>query len=221
MRLASYWIPEMESAYAAFRQSDAVVEDIVAQLKQSLDRTCAQAAREGYATEHVQDALYATVAWIDELAMSYPWSGSATWRLSPLQRHYFATTRAGVGFFDRLRALPAQASEVREVFALMLVAGFQGELAHRPAAELNRFRKELLERVAQDANMAPLADGKPLFPEAYLLGKQARMRHTGPSAAAVLTIVLPLLVLLVLYVYLNTQLLHEVAELVTPLTKGL
>lgn len=223
MRLASYWIPRMESAYAAFRQSDAEVESIVVQLKALLDQASAQARRDGYPPEYVQDALYATVAWIDELAMSFEWSGSAVWRLSPLQRHYFSTTRAGVGFFERLQALPEQANEVREVFALMLVAGFQGDFAHRPAAELDQFRSELLERVAQEAGMAPLGGGQLLFPEAYALGKQVTIsrRPVGPSTAVILMILLPLLVLLGLYVYLNTQLFYDTAELVKPLTKGL
>lgn len=221
MRLANYWIPEMESAHAAFKQSDAAADVVVAQIKTSLEQTCVRATRDVHAPEQVQDTLYAVVAWIDELAMSFPWAGSGAWRLSPLQRHYFSTTRAGTGFFDRLRNLPEQATQVREVFALVLVTGFQGEFAHRPAIELQQFRSELLQRVATEANMAPLADGKPLFPEAYSLGKQPRMRRSGPSTAAVLTIVLPLLVLLVLYVYLNTQLLGEAADLIAPLTKGL
>ncbi|NYT85139.1 DotU family type IV/VI secretion system protein [Pollutimonas harenae] len=223
MRLASYWIPRMELAYAAIRQSDTNVEGIVAQLKESLDQAGAQARRAGHSSESVQNALYATVAWIDELAMSVAWPGSAAWRLSPLQRHYFATTRAGVGFFDRLQDLPEQATDVREVFALMLIAGFQGQFAHRPAAELEQFRNALLERVAQESNMAPVGGGQPLFPEAYALGKQVAMsrRPVGPSTAAILMVVLPLLVLVGLYVYLNTQLFYDTAELVKPLTKGL
>src|SRR3546814_6904242 len=107
----------MELAYAAFRQKDTDAESIETRLKESLDSACANATRSGHPPEHVQDALYATVSWIDELAMSFDWPGSSAWRLSPLQRHYFATTRAGVGFFDRLKALPAEATDVREVFA--------------------------------------------------------------------------------------------------------
>src|SRR5690606_37126056 len=106
--------------------------------------------------EYVQDALYATVAWIDELTMSFNWPGAAAWRLAPLQRHYFATTRAGVGFFDRLEALPPEANSVREVYALPLVAGFQGQFAHCSPSELAQFRRELLERVAQESQMAPI-----------------------------------------------------------------
>jgi len=219
MRLASYWIPEMESAHAAFRQGGTDVEAIAADLKASLDHAAARAARDGYSPEQVKNTLYATVAWIDEMAMSFEWPGSAAWRLSPLQRHYFATTRAGVGFFDRLGALPEDETQVREVYALMLVAGFQGDFAHRPAAELQTFRAELLGRVAHESGMAPLGAGRPLFPDLYAKGGRPQARRTGPSAAAVLTVVVPVAILLVLYLYLNSQLAHQVAELITPLTE--
>lgn len=221
MRLASYWIPEMELAYAAFRQEGADVDAIGAQLKASLDRASAHAIRDGYSAEQVKHALYATVAWIDELAMSFDWPGSAAWRLSPLQRHYFATTRAGVGFFDRLAALPEDEVQVREVYALMLVAGFQGDFAHRPAAELQAFRTELLDRVAQESSMAPLGTGHALFPNIYAQTRRGPPRRTGPSTAAVLTIVIPMAILIVLYLYLNSQLVNEVTALITPLTERL
>lgn len=221
MRLASYWIPEMESAYAAFRQKDADAQSTAAQLRTALDAACSRAARDGCPPEQIQDALYATVAWIDELAMSFNWPGASAWRLSPLQRHYFSTTRAGVGFFDRLQALPPEANGVREVYALALVAGFQGDFAHRPPAELAQFRRELLERVAQDHAILPAGDGQFLFPEAYALGKQSNLRRSGPSISAFLLVVVPLLILLALYVYLNTQLSQDVAQFIAPLTAGL
>src|SRR3546814_17193302 len=99
--------------------------------------------------------------------MSFDWPGSSAWRLSPLQRHSFATTRAGVGFFDRLKALPAEATDVRAVFALLLVSGFQGDFAHRPAGELKPLRGDFLKRVAHDSHMHPLGLEQPLFPEPY------------------------------------------------------
>lgn len=220
MRLASYWVPEMESAYAAFREGGADVDSIAATIKASLDRVSEQARRAGYTPEQVKESLYAMVAWIDEMAMSLQWPGAATWRLSPLQRHYFSTTRAGVGFFERLEALPENETEVREVYALMLVAGFQGDFAHRPAEALQGFRGDLLDRVAQEVGMAPFAAGYPLFPEAYAPRGSARPRRAGPSAALLLTLLVPVALLVILYMYLNAQLMSELAELITPLTEG-
>ncbi len=221
MRLASFWIPEMESAHGAFMQAGADADGVAATIKASLDRAAARAARAGYSTEQVQGALYATVAWIDELAMSMEWPGSARWRLSPLQRHYFATTRAGVGFFERLEALPENETEVREVYALMLVAGFQGDFAYRPAAELQAYRSELLDRVAQEGGMAPFGGGSPLFPATQVGTGAAGLRRTGPSMSALLLILVPLALLVMLYVFLDYRLLQEAAELVSPLTEGL
>lgn len=221
MRLASYWIPEMESAYGAIRQGGATAADVVAQLKASLDGCCVSAARHGHAPDEVQDALYAVVAWIDEMAMSFDWPGAAAWRLSPLQRHYFSTTRAGVGFFERLGGLAPQAREVREVYALMLLAGFQGDYSHRPPAELTQFRRDLLERVAQENDMAPLGNGSPLFPKANASAAGPVAQRLGPSMSLLILVIGPLLALLALFVYLDVQLTHAVADLIGPMTKGL
>src|SRR5690606_9654463 len=221
MRLASYWIPEMESAYGAIRQGGATAADVVAQLKASLDGCCVSAARHGHAPDEIQDALYAVVAWIEEMAMSFDWPGAATWRLSPMQRHYFSTTRAGVGFFERLVRLPPQADAVREAYALMLLAGFQGDYSHRPPAELAQFRRELLARVAQENDMAPLGNGSPLFPKANAAAVRPAVQRFGPSLSLLILVIGPLLLLLALYVYLDVQLTHTVANLVGPMTKGL
>jgi type VI secretion system protein ImpK len=221
MRLASYWIPELEAAYAAFREDGADVESVKTQLKASLDDTCAEATGSGHSPDDVKHALYATVAWIDELAMSFDWPGAAAWRLAPLQRHYFSTTRAGVGFFDRLRALPEQATGVREVFALMLLAGFQGDFAHRPPGELQKFRRDLLERVARESGMAPAGNDDLLFPGLRTPGRQAALHRAGPSMAALALVIGPLLILLAIYVYLDVQLSHQIAQVIAPLAKGL
>lgn len=221
MRLASYWIPELEAAYSAFRQNGADAESVKTQLKASLDDTCTKATNDGHPPEHVKNALYATVAWIDELAMSFDWPGAAPWRLAPLQRHYFSTTRAGVGFFDRLRALPDPATDVREVFALMLLAGFQGDFAHRPPGELQKFRRDLLERVARESGMAPAGNDELLFPGLRSPGRQATLRRAGPSMAAVALVIGPLLILLAIYVYLDVQLSHQITQVIAPLAKGL
>ena len=221
MGLASYWVPEMESAYNAIRQEGAAAADVVAQLKSSLDTLCAEVARQGYTPQDVQDTLYAVVAWIDEMAMSHDWAGASTWRLSPLQRHYFSTTRAGVGFFERLQTLAPQAHEVREVYALALLAGFQGDYAHRPPAELAYFRRELLERVAQEKGMAPFGKGSPLFPQARVAEARPAVHRVGPSLSLLMLLLGPALLLLAIYVYLDVRLAGAVSDLIGPMTRGL
>lgn len=192
------------------------------QLKQSLDATVARAQAGGYTAAETQSALFAVVAWMDELAMSRDWAGAAAWRLSPLQRHYFATTRAGAEFFEKLEALPDEAIELREVYGLVLLAGFAGRYIHRPPAELAQYRSALLERIAQERQMAPLDPDLPLFPMAGARRpKMAQYRRgLGPSLATFILIVLPLCALLGLYLYLDYGVAAEAARITASAPTG-
>lgn len=207
MRLSNIWVSSMEQARAAINgptaNQDAAA--VAEQLKASLDAAVARAQSGGYTAAEVQASLFAVVAWIDELAMSREWAGGATWRLAPLQRHYFSTTRAGAEFFEKLEALPDQAIEVREVYGLALLAGFSGRYTHRPPGELAAYRSALLARIADERQMAPLDPDLPLFPQAG--GRRARSpqyrRGLAPSLVTFILIVLPLCALLGLYLYLD------------------
>jgi type VI secretion system protein ImpK len=207
----------MEQARAAISGPDANPDAAVvaAQLKASLDATVARAQSGGYTAAEVQASLFAVVAWIDELAMSREWAGGASWRLSPLQRHYFSTTRAGAEFFEKLEALPDDAIEVREVYGLVLLAGFSGRYTHRPPGELTEYRSALLERIAYERQMAPLDPDLPLFPQAG--GRRPKMtqyrRGLAPSLVTFILVVLPLCLLLGLYLYLDYGVATEAAQI--------
>jgi type VI secretion system protein ImpK len=222
VRLSNIWISSMELARAAITgiggDANPDATAVAAELKASLDATVGRAQAGGYTAAEVQASLFAVVAWIDELAMSREWSGGATWRLSPLQRHYFATTRAGSEFFEKLEALPDDAIEVREVYGLVLLAGFSGRYTHRPPGELAEYRAALLERIAEERHMAPLDPDLPLFPQAGGRGpKTARYRRgMGPSMATFVLVVLPLCVLLGLYLFLDYRVAAEAAQVTSP-----
>ena len=220
MRLSNFWIPIIDSARVATTQADQDAASLSAQLKATLDATAARAQDAGFSPDDVQLALFAVVAWIDELAMSRQWPGADSWRLAPLQRHYFGTTRAGVVFFEKLESLPDEAVEVREVYALVLLAGFHGRYTHRPAGELAEYRRALLERVSQERQMDPLSAEQPLFPLSGADSRRPVRLHRGlaPSLASLLLIVLPLCVLLGLYLFLDYRLAHAAAQLIAPLT---
>ena len=223
MRLSNFWIPVIDSARVAMTQPTQDAASLSAQLTATLDATAARAQDAGFSPEDVQLVLFAVVAWIDELAMSREWPGAAAWRLAPLQRHYFSTTRAGVAFFEKLEALPDDATEVREVYGLVLLAGFHGRYTHRPAGERAEYRRALLERIAQERQMKPLGVEHPLFPQSGA-GARRPSRHTrgmAPSLASLLLIVLPLCVLLGLYLFLDYRLANTAAQLVAPLAGGL
>ena len=135
-RLADFWLPILEQARRSFAAPPADTAEVGRSLVAALDAAAARAAEHGHSQDQIQQALFAVVAWIDEAAMTRPWPGASAWRLAPLQRHYFSTTRAGVEFFQRLQALPDDATSVREVYGLMLVAGFAGHYTIKPPGEL-------------------------------------------------------------------------------------
>ncbi|CAM3697203.1 DotU family type IV/VI secretion system protein [Bordetella tumulicola] len=219
MRLSNFWIPVIDSVRVATAQADQDASSLSEQLKVTLDAAVSRALGSGSDPNDVQLALFAVVAWIDERAMSRDWPGAAAWRLAPLQRHYFGTTRAGVAFFEKLEALPDEATEVREVYALMLLAGFHGRYAHRPVGEVAEYRRALLERVAQERQMDPLSADQPLFPESGAGARRPLRRARGlmPSLASLLLIVLPLCVLLGLYLFLDFRLAQTATALLAPL----
>lgn len=187
-----------------------------AELKQSLDAAVERVQANGYTAAEAQASLFAVVAWIDEMAMSRDWPGTASWRLAPLQRHYFSTTRAGVEFFERLEALPDDAVEVREVYALALLAGFSGRYTHRAPAELADYRAAALEKIATQRNLAPLAPDQPLFPQPGVRAAKVApyRRGIGPSLATLLLVIVPLCTLLGLYLYLDYRVAAETAGVI-------
>jgi type VI secretion system protein ImpK len=207
----------MEQARAAIGGPDTNPDAaaVAEQLKASLDAAVARAQADGYTAAETQASLFAVVAWIDELAMSREWAGGAAWRLAPLQRHYFSTTRAGAEFFEKLEALPDDAIEVREVYGLVLLAGFAGRYTHRPPAELAEYRTAVLQRIAQERQMAPLDPDLPLFPQAG--GRRPKMtqyrRGLAPSLVTFILVVLPLCALLGLYLYLDYSVASEAARI--------
>ncbi|VVE46826.1 hypothetical protein PIN31115_04434 [Pandoraea iniqua] len=153
-RLANLWMPALQATIGIIREASSredAAERIVLNLAQAQ-----QASREaGYRDEQIDDACFAVVAWLDEYAATSQWSGRAAWRTAPLQRRYFDTAQAGETFFSRLEALPTQAREVREVYALVLLMGFQGKFAAHSRAALLDYR---------DAVLASLFEGTPPMP---------------------------------------------------------
>ncbi|HRL21918.1 MAG TPA: DotU family type IV/VI secretion system protein [Alcaligenes sp.] len=216
--LASFFLTVMRQARASF-SGEADAAQSGAALIEALDQACARARDRGHDQSSVGSALFAVVAWIDETAMTSPWPGAGHWRLTPLQRHYFGTTRAGSEFYQRLQALPEEATQVREVYGLVLVAGFQGEYAARAPGEFESWRVQLLEQIRQEQGMPGFAAGQSLFPQAQAGGAappRPAGRLTGrPSGYTVTLLVAPLLILLVLYLYLDQSLAALAGALLT------
>jgi type VI secretion system protein ImpK len=210
MRLTDFWIPAMEEIRAILAEPGQNAAAAADRMRGVLDGALEQAVGQGVGAEAAQASLFAVVAWADELAMTRDWAGASAWRQAPLQRHYFSTTRAGNEFFSRLEALPEEEIDVREVYALVMLAGFHGRYTYRPEEELVEYRHELLERVAQERSMAPLTPEEPLFPATGLTARlEARVQgRNSPSWTAFLIVVVPLLCLLALYLVLDASVAH-------------
>jgi len=214
-RLADCWVPVFDVAKAGFVDPSQSYATLSSSLISLLDAATARSRTYLYDEAEIREAMFAVVAWIDETAMSYPWAGAAQWRLALLQSRYFSTSRAGLEFFQRLDALPEAAQGAREVFGLVLLAGFQGRYATRPAGELMLYRQQCLERIALDNRMAPLDALTPLFMQpANLAPKRVQMVRRGlPRMALIMLIALPLLILAAMYVSFDLSLGQQVTQL--------
>jgi type VI secretion system protein ImpK len=198
-RLTDYWMPVLERTRQELAAPGATEQSVSSALCSMIDAANAASRRSGFNEREVLDAQFAVVAWIDETAMTFAWDGAAAWRFAPLQRRYFGTARAGVEFFQKLEAFTLDAHAVREVFALVLVAGFEGQFAGRPKVELAAYRNAVLDSLLSGADVTLSANAR-LFPSRGFVDPAAWMRaRRGPWLALFVTIGLPLALLAVLY----------------------
>lgn len=217
-RLVDFFLPVMEQVRRGLSAEPAPEPSVLGpELMSSLDQACARALEHGHNSADVDNALFAVVAWLDETAMSGPWAGAGAWRLSPLQRHYFSTTRAGSEFYQRLNALPDTDVAVQEVYALMLVAGFRGEYGTRTASTFSSYTRQVLEQVQAQRQQAELGAGLPVFPAAMParhLQDSGQALRSRPAMTLFLIVGIPLAVIAAVYFYLDFSLGQAVTSLI-------
>lgn len=71
-------------------------------------------------------ALFATVVWLDETVLRSTHTFAQLWRSDLLQRKYFQTAIGGEAFFTRLSQLKEEHRQARLVFLFCLHNGFHG-----------------------------------------------------------------------------------------------
>ena len=167
------------------------------QLRALCDHALACSLAHGYTEDEAREALFVAVAWVDEQAMTRHWPGRDAWPQAPLQVYYFAMSSAGVAFYQHLEALSERATALREVYALALLAGFEGRLAGQGEAERARYRRALLQQVVADRDPSALEPEQPLFIQPVPNGvSRARSGRRGFSWwVVVLALGLPIVVL--------------------------
>ncbi|WP_339560941.1 DotU family type IV/VI secretion system protein [Pseudomonas sp. EA_65y_Pfl1_P113] len=214
-RLAHLWMPAFDATKRGLADPMQTYDSLAPTLIALLDSATTRSRERQFSEAQIREALFAVVAWIDESAMSLDWQGASQWRRTPLQRHYFSTSRAGVEFFQRLEALPEAAEDAREVFGLALLSGFQGKYATRLGGELMQYRRQCLERIILDHKIAPLDISGGLFrqPEGALPQRARMVRRRLPGIALAMLIGIPLLLLGGLYLSFDLSLSHQVSQL--------
>lgn len=213
--LADFYLPVIEQLRLSLPASESA-PDLAKSLKSALEIAHAGAIEAGYTEDDVNQAQFAVVAWLDEQAMSHNWSGASAWRLTPLQRFYFSTTRAGSEFYQRLDDIDDSNIAVREVYALVLIAGFQGEKGSRSRQDLLVYARQLIEKLRQQANHPGVQAKSPLFPAANVnrdLQGLDNFNHK-PALLTLSIIGIPLIIIIAVYFYFDYSLSQAVAALI-------
>ena len=146
--------------------------------------------------EVYEDAKYAMVALVDELAIVSDWAYRNEWAMEPLELKIFNSNVAGEEFYDRLVKLRKRYDQSRdpserdtilgaiEVFFTCLECGFKGRF-RGAEGELTAVRRGLLTLLWPDAEGRQY---RPLFPGAYgeagQIEKRLKRRNLWPILVA-------------------------------------
>lgn len=147
-------------------------------MKSALKEIARAAAKRGYASEDVQEANFAVIAFLDEAVLTSSDPGRSQWARKTLQEELFEQRAAGELFFKRLEALRAnrdspQLVQVLEVYYLCLLLGYEGRYAVGPKAELHVLMDNVRERIERISGRTPY-----FSPEGQLPAEQPRAAAT-------------------------------------------
>ena len=130
-------------------QIDQHDNDLKQQIRDRLSEWTAALKDSGWQVDHIQWALYAVCAGVDEAIMQAGGQFAERWAGYPLQMEFFGEYTAGQGFYERLKTIRQSAQVphlVLFVYWLMLTHGFEGQLAWGVKGE----RLELIEHIRQE-----------------------------------------------------------------------
>lgn len=167
----------------------------------------AEGRRAGYEVGQVRLAMFALVAFIDELVLTSKHPARAAWSDQPLQLTYFNENSAGEEFYVRLEAARRGESvrdvDVQEAFYLCLSLGFHGRYAGSSRAE--KQRRSLMEQVASEIRSRRGAAAALLSPHGLRSANDSGGARLRPVWGVPLAVGAVLLVLLVVWNVLLAQ----------------
>ena len=169
----------------------------------------AEGRRAGYEVAQVRLAMFALVAFIDELVLTSNHPVKKSWSDQPLQLTYFNENSAGEEFYNRLdavrKASGPQTADVLESFYLCLSLGFHGRYAGSSRAE--KQRRSLMEQLAAEIRSRRGAAAASLSPHAI----RAVGGHAGDQLRPVWGVPLVIGGLLIVLLVIWNVLLYQAA----------
>lgn len=212
MNLSAMFVPLMAYVQGVDRQEMPQAQAVHDELQRLIKEARDVALSHEIDLQQFHDALFPVVAWTDERLSILPrWQESRPWRAFMLQRKLFATSLAGVQFFERLEQLEPNEQQLREVYVTCLALGFLGRYSQNPnSPELIALRQEHYRQLRAEPSTSHL------FPEAYrLVTVSPGRRHwrLGSRAFWLLVIVAPVVVIGALAYWFDHLLGEQVAEI--------
>src|SRR5271168_4736626 len=127
-------------------------ESFRAQMRASLQSAMQEARGMGYASETVQTAVFAAVAYLDESVLNLQSPVFGDWARRPLQEELFGGHLAGETFFVNLRKLltqpdSAEVADALELHCLCLQMGYRGRYALGDTGELHQLLRQAREKI--------------------------------------------------------------------------
>ena len=179
----------------------ATLDDLITDIEQT-KRGAAEAAKPAV---DVEEAVFAVVAWLDEMMAKYPgWSGRDTRGQETLQKRLFNIGVAGNQFFEHLTKLSRQQDETREIYYVALCLGFTGQYYYESGEEgdLGRIRENLSRQLPQPAVSLPALADERITPQPYSVPDPGPARVPGRSGNLLLkaTIAAAILIPLIAFV---------------------
>ncbi len=135
-------------------------EDFRARMKKALAEVASTASRRGYASEDVQEATFAVVAFLDEAILTAPENSTTDWVGRSLSEELFDQRSSGELFFSRLDSFRTnrdsqEVAEVLEVYYLCLLMGYEGKFAGGSKGELLQIMANLRDRIERIVGRDP------------------------------------------------------------------
>jgi type IV/VI secretion system ImpK/VasF family protein len=161
----------------------------------------------GKSLTEVEMAGFAVVAWFDEVVARHESIKDHGQR--PLQMELFHTGSAASEFFDHLAGLPADASEVREVYSMALLLGFVGQYyyEHGDGGELGRIKALHCRPCVTAPALLQSLQREAITPQPYQVpGSPTRRMQPAWKGRRAAPMVAGLLVLLVLVAFVIPEL---------------